>query len=274
MTTKSLGKEGFIWFIGVVEDRNDPLKLGRVKVRIYDFHTSNKALMPTEEIPWAIIMMPGYSPSSSKVGISPTGLTIGSTVIGFFMDGNDANQPVVIGTIHGIPGKVVANHDVSPVARETNNIVKQYDSLEPGSAYNAKYPYNKTFQTEGGHVVEFDDTPGNERIHVYHKSGTYTEIDKDGRQVDKVVGDHYEIVIKNQVIHIKGNQTIKIDGNVKTLVDGTYTLESKGNMLIKAPRIDFNPDEGGAVIDVTPPPAAQAEPVTEDQVIALSVALG
>jgi len=189
MTTKKLGQEGFVWFVGVVEDRNDPLKLGRVKVRIYDFHTLNKALMPTDELPWAIIMMPSYLPSHNKVGLSPTGLTLGSTVIGFFMDGHDSNQPVIMGTIHGIPGNNNNKHDVTDLARDTNSISKSYDIMEPESAYASKYPFNKVFRTENGHVVEFDDTPGKERIHVYHKSGTYTEIDKDGRKVDKVVDD-------------------------------------------------------------------------------------
>jgi len=233
MTTKRLGQEGFVWFFGVVEDREDPLKLGRVKVRIFDFYSSNKALMPTDQLPWAIIMVPPTNPSFNKVGISPNGLTVGSTVVGFFMDGYDANQPVIMGTIHGIPGNDNKKHDVTELAREVNNLNKQYDSMEPESAYNAKYPYNKVLRTESGHVIELDDTPGKERIHVYHTSGTYTEIDKNGRKVDKIVDNYFEIVLKDQTVHIKGN--------VNILVDGTYTLESKGNMLIKAPRVDINP---------------------------------
>lgn len=241
MSIKSLGQEGFVWFIGVVEARNDPKKLGRARVRIYNFHTENKALMPTDQLPWATIMVPPTSSSYKQVGISPTGLTIGSTVIGFFMDGNDGNQPVIIGTIHGIPNSNEQQHDVKTLTREINDQNKQYDDYEPSTAYAARYPYNKVFSTESGHIVEFDDTPGEERIHIFHKSGSYTEINKDGRRVDKVTDKHFEIVISDQTIHIKGNQEVKIDGNVNILVDGTYTLESKGNMLIKAPRIDLNP---------------------------------
>jgi hypothetical protein len=119
------------------------------------------------------------------------------------------------------------------VAREVNNISKTYDSMEPQSAYRARYPFNKVLRTEGGHVVEIDDTPGSERIHIFHKSGTYSEIDNTGRKVDKVVGDSFEITL--------GNKTVHINGNVNILVEGTYTLESKGNMTLKAPRIDLNP---------------------------------
>jgi len=212
MTTKNLGQEGLIWFIGKVEDREDPLMLGRVKVRAYHYHTENKALMPTAELPWALIMMPPTNPSHNKVGLSPNGLTVGSTVLGFFMDGQDANQPVVMGTVHGIPENNTSKHDVAEPAREINNISKEYDSKEPKSAYDATYPYNKVFRTEGGHVVEFDDTPGKERINIFHKSGTYTEVDKDGRKVDKVVDNYFEIILKNQTVHIKGNYDVFVDG--------------------------------------------------------------
>ena len=40
------GQTGFIWWIGVVEDRQDPLKLGRVRVRCVGWHSENKNLLP------------------------------------------------------------------------------------------------------------------------------------------------------------------------------------------------------------------------------------
>ena len=230
MTTKSIGQEGFVWFIGRVEDREDPLQLGRVRVRIMDFHPESKSLVPTDQLPWAQILLPSTNPSFEKVGLSPVGLTIGTTVFGFFIDGYDANQPVILGTTHGKVGDV---SDVADTSIGKNSVPKSFDSFEPSSAYAAQYPYNKTFRSERGHVIEIDDTPNQERIHMYHRSGTYKEINKNGNQVDKIVGDHFEITLKNKVVHIKGD--------VAMLVDGTYTLESKGNMLFKAPRIDINP---------------------------------
>ena len=41
----------FIWFIGEVEDRNDPLKLGRVRVRCFGWHSTNKEELPTADLP-------------------------------------------------------------------------------------------------------------------------------------------------------------------------------------------------------------------------------
>ena len=53
-----MGKEGFVWWYGVVEDRKDPLYLGRVKVRCMGFHTDDKSLIPTEDLPWAQVILP------------------------------------------------------------------------------------------------------------------------------------------------------------------------------------------------------------------------
>lgn len=248
MTTQRLGEEGFRWFIGVVEDREDPLKLGRVKIRIINHHSEKQSRIATSELPWAIILNNPTSASFQKVGVSPTGILVGSTVVGFFLDGNDGNNPVIMGTLAGIPGNVIANHDVSLEARETNTIQKQQVGPEPASAYRSKYPYNKVLSTEQGHFVEIDDTPGFERIHVYHRSGSYVEIDQNGRMVTKVVDDDFEVVVKdkqvyvggNANIEVKGNVNLTVDGNMSTQVGGTYTVQSGGNMSFKAPKIDLN----------------------------------
>ncbi len=72
-----------VMFQGVVEDRNDPLKLGRVKVRCFGFHTSDKNSLPTADLPWAHPINPITSASQSGVGDSPVGPVEGTWVIGF-----------------------------------------------------------------------------------------------------------------------------------------------------------------------------------------------
>ena len=109
-----MGKNGFVWWYGVVEDRFDPLYLGRVKVRIIGWHTDNKTPgqgIPTEDLPWADVVSPINSASMSGIGISPTGIVPGTHVLGFFRDGLEAQEPVVLGTIGGIPERL-ANPDV------------------------------------------------------------------------------------------------------------------------------------------------------------------
>ena len=95
--------EQFIWFMGVVEDRNDPLQLGRVRVRIFDQHTGDIDQLPTDHLPWAQPMQSITSAAISGVGTSPTGLVEGSWVVGFFMDGSDRQRPLVMGSLGGIP---------------------------------------------------------------------------------------------------------------------------------------------------------------------------
>lgn len=219
MATLDIGSEGFFWFLGVVEDRNDPLHLGRVRVRIHNHHTDKKSFISTENLPWATIMGSPTSASLGQVGSSPTGIAVGSTVIGFFMDGADKNQPVIMGTLAGIPGNDNNKHDVPAEARGINSINKEYANGEPQSAYRSKYPYNKVIKSESGHVIELDDTPDAERIHVYHKSGAYVEIDPSGRVVVKSTGDMYQMVNGNYTLQVGGN--IKINGSQVNINNGS-----------------------------------------------------
>jgi len=104
-----LGKNGFVWFYGVVEDRHDPLYLGRVRVRCIGWHTDDKTSgsgIPTDDLPWADVINPITSASMSGIGRSPTGMVPGTHVFGFFRDGNEAQEPVVLGTLGGVPERL------------------------------------------------------------------------------------------------------------------------------------------------------------------------
>ena len=103
MAAKFMGKDGFVWWHGVVEDRKDPLFLGRCKVRVLGWHTEDKTLISTVNLPWAYPLMPLTSASQTEVGYSPTGPVEGTWVMGFFRDGEAAQEPVMLGTIGGIP---------------------------------------------------------------------------------------------------------------------------------------------------------------------------
>ena len=85
-----LGMNGFVWWQGVVEDRKDPLALGRLRVRILGWHTEDKNKIPTEELPWAYPIQPITSAAMSGVGSTPLGPVEGTWVLGFFRDGQDA----------------------------------------------------------------------------------------------------------------------------------------------------------------------------------------
>jgi hypothetical protein len=103
-----IGKDGFIWWYGVVEDINDPLKTGRVRVRIFGWHTDNLQELPTKDLPWS---QPGLSPSGSK-SFSPPRL--GDYVMGFFSDGESAQAPVLLSVFPGFETSYDKSKGFSP----------------------------------------------------------------------------------------------------------------------------------------------------------------
>jgi len=298
-----MGKNGFNWFVGVVEERNDPKRLGRLRVRCLGYHTEDLVKLPTADLPWAHVMNPITSATVSGVGQSPLGAVEGSWVVGFFQDGTDAQMPVIIGTLPGVPselpGKVEigddgkypgkgfqdyknANYpkyketDVNRLAvntksgeegetnphpsltirradRTTNMGRADFDEVqsfmsnldnqtiagddgtsfnEPAIPYDATYPYNHVYESEGGHIREMDDTPGKERIHERHASGTGYEIHPDGTKVTRVKKDNYDLTTGDHFAHIKGNQSTTVDGGVRVFVnadastdDQNYTIQ-------------------------------------------------
>ena len=98
-----MGQDGFVWFIGCVESRNDPAELGRVQVRCLGYHTENKEDIPTADLPWAHVMHPATDPAVQGLGNSPSFLVEGTWVVGFFQDAKDKQQPIVMGTLPGYP---------------------------------------------------------------------------------------------------------------------------------------------------------------------------
>ena len=301
-----------VWFFGVVEDRNDPIKLGRVRVRCHTWHTEDRTLLPTASLPWAQCIQPVTSAATSGIGRSPTGLVEGSWVFGFFMDGQSAQKPMIMGSLAGIPteepdftkgfnglfpdilgepdiprhargeteSNLIANDGVLPtklvnrklrdrqyeskIQSKTNDVFEAVaptvqgiddkggtDYLadspkwnEPNPRYGgetagtnlaaaeSQYPWNHVHASESGHVFEIDDTSGAERIHQYHRTGTFVEIQPNGTRSTKVVGKDYEIVISDKKVFIQGNMTVSIDGDAKMLVKGNHYTEVAGDQYV------------------------------------------
>jgi hypothetical protein len=114
-----IGKDGFVWWIGQVAPasvwRNEKSKPDagenkkgagspswayRCKVRIIGYHTFDGGVLPDDELPWAHVSV-GAETGSAQGSVGQTmRLTGGETVFGFFIDGDDAQQPVVVGCLH------------------------------------------------------------------------------------------------------------------------------------------------------------------------------
>jgi hypothetical protein len=367
------GKDGFIWWHGVVEDRKDPLMIGRCRVRILGWHTADKAELPTRNLPWAQAIMPITSASQTNAGEAPVGPVEGTWVMGFYRDGELAQEPVMIGTMHGIPadfakqntgfndsrldvkdgdrhtiteqggaksgggtislmgwpyppkklefkdGKEVTITEYTNEQRQaltgkslyprqknepttsryargeadesaktetegifasknknltksrilsefipTANLTKNVPNMtaapyaklidtqlftieaktelnQPPSPYAAVYPFNHVYESESGHLIEVDDTPTKERLHWYHRSGTFTEFHPKGIRTDNTTGHRYNMVTGNQESIIGGTEKkvvsngdsfTKVGASKHTVVGQDYVVTTDGGDII------------------------------------------
>lgn len=283
-----MGLDGFVWWYGVVENRVDPLKLGRCQVRIFNWHTEDKALIPTADLPWAHPIFPlnATAPYAPKEG---------DWIMGFFMDSESAQYPVMMGVVPGIPEiatqpdkgfadprsaeilsrfprppasrsyaegtgvtiteksaaerypnilnqpttpNLARNEDLSGsfIEERKNNVSKAVPTAlddtwdEPATEYNPVYPFNKVSISESGHIHEIDDTPGKERLHTAHRSGTFEEIYPNGSRVTKVVKNDYQIIMADENVLIMGTCNITINGKAKLYIKSDYDVKVDGDM--------------------------------------------
>ena len=179
------------WFLGeVVNVKDDPLKLGRVRVRVHGVHDDIDNIKDAD-LPWAQIVVPVTQGVHDGKG-QYLGILKGTQVFGVFLDGQNSQLPMVIGTV--------------PKEGDENDKAEE------------NYPHNKVYQTETGHYKEYDDTEGKERIKEYHTSGTYYEIDKDGNMtIDTTESGARTITIKaSGQINVTA-PVVNVNGNVVKL---------------------------------------------------------
>ena len=103
---------------------------------------------------------------------------------------------------------------------------------QPTSDFNAQYPFNQVYESESGHIKEFDDTPGAERIHEYHRAGTFYEIDHAGNKTDYVKGDRYDISMHDNYVYVKGRVVETYDNEVLNRCNDRLDLSAKWKMQI------------------------------------------
>ena len=103
---------------------------------------------------------------------------------------------------------------------------------QPTSTFAAQYPFNNVYESESGHIKEFDDTPGAERIHEYHRSGTYNEVNADGTKVDYVKGDNYDIRIHDDYMYVKGKVMHTFDDEVYIRYNDRADISAKYKLQI------------------------------------------
>lgn len=261
MSESGIGIQSPLFFVGVVEGNVDPRLEGRVQIRAFNVHGTVHQIA-SQDLPWAPVLN----------GIIPP---LNAWVIGLFVDGRDAQQPIVIGVIptqmnvevdpettgwgiiaandHGLLSQGSRSSDfgqpsISRLARGEYIEDTYVPSLEatretavpvagsnetwdePGAAYSAKYPFNKVMETAAGHSIEVDDTPGSERIMVYHRSGSYVQIDSRGTTTHKSVSDRFDVNEANLHVFVGGSAKVTVEQDAHLLVGGHMYQEVMGDM--------------------------------------------
>ena len=89
----------------------------------------------------------------------------------------------------------------------------------PENTYSTTYPYGHVYESESGHILEFDDTPDKERILLYHHSGTETEITADGTKNEVNKDSTHTITEKDNKVYIKGSSDLTIGGRHKIMLN-------------------------------------------------------
>jgi hypothetical protein len=255
---------------GVIEDNNDPMFLGRCRVRIMGIHTPDIEEVPTDTLPWAEVIAPSLFGNMSGIGVSSVPLN--GTWVWLFLDNNEEQHPVVIGTTMGI-SKVagdatkgfsdpdglfpmsdrldesdfnrLARVDAEKLAETVHQLIidNKAESVTAGGDSGAvvdftekdstndasEYPNVTVIETQSGHVIEIDDTIDNERIRIYHTTGTYTEMLSDGSTTTKIIADEEKFVVGDKKTLVEGNKIENTVGNVDIETSGNNTEHVVGD---------------------------------------------
>ena len=241
------------WFIGVVKNLNDPIKMGRVQVRIHGVHGEDLEQVPDEKLPWAQVLTPVTEGGVANLG-NFLGIQKDARVFGIFLDGKNSQMPMVMGSLpHSVKAEsdagrkteVTTNVNAQGTTADTESVDRPVDKIDLESdkeeqeiidepqqtnIYKPEYPHNKVTQTTSGHIIEIDDTPDAQRIHIYHKSGTFIEMQPNG----DVVTQH-----ANGFRSVTGNDKLYASGDVIWNVEGDITFSSLKNISFNAKK-DFN----------------------------------
>ena len=147
LKTNFLGKDGFRWWIGQVAPEaaqgNQINQIGstwgcRLKVRIYGYHPADITELADEDLPWAQVLLSSQGGSGKANRARSIRISPGDTVMGFFLDGDDAQLPVILG--------IFANTGYYASTEEYKS------PFQPFTGYTSKIKPNNEFiaKNEGG----------------------------------------------------------------------------------------------------------------------------
>lgn len=168
MSLKTIGLEYYgdetRWFIGIVESVDDPLRMGRVRVRIFGVHSDNHSDIPQSALPWAQVVAPITHGGTSGRNGTPTGIKPTAQVFGIFLDGKHSQLPLVLGSVPKVDGPASNPH-------VANGFGNSNRSGQPGQALVA---LNGSVVNGGGRPVgtmTFEGGSNNEKVYNLLEEG-------------------------------------------------------------------------------------------------------
>jgi len=218
---------GFAWFTGVIEDIDDPMEMGRYRVRCYGYHNADKSPekgIPTEDLPWAMTMLPVTSASMTGIGQSATGLLCGTWVIGFFREGINTQDPVIMGSIPSMFSKKsdpsVGYNDPDGIYPRSNFVEEnEVDTPRPArDAYILAQPY---ISKEDNRQTEIETaTPPRVPSVSPDKADTYYErLTWENHKLEEIIGPAYP---KNHTVETESGHIIEHDDTPNAERISTY----------------------------------------------------
>lgn len=240
-------------FMGVVQAAEDPTYAGRLKVRCFGFHPpvdNAGSGVPTEFLPWAVLL-------NNTLGAveSPTPKP-GELVFGFFLDGRDAQFPMVIGSIPayaiGSLNNAWAEANDETIARAPRGTSQPWHSGMDVEATNFPAAQGMPLRINdatGASSVQFpapelggragsslnSNAYGGSHVYagehttMYHDSGTVVQISKKGDVIIQSLGDKYESST-NSAERVEENKDVMVQGKYNVRVMGNCNLTVAGNM--------------------------------------------
>ena len=156
-----IGRDGFRWWIGQVapegaqgEQINGGGWGNRRKVRIMGYHPYDTTELPNEDLPWAQCMLPTTTGTGAGNNATNVKILPGDSVFGFFMDGDNAQIPVIIGAFGRTDQVPSAGFEspFKPFTGYTSKIKNDGTNLKAnqtneGTADTQKSPYHLPTQT-------------------------------------------------------------------------------------------------------------------------------
>jgi hypothetical protein len=191
------GLDNFIWWLGVVENRNDPMALGRCQIRFYGFHSDSLTDIPSADLPWAL-------PAQSLNAHTFSTPKESDVVFGFFADGKSKQIPIMIGIIPGYPST-------------PNNTGVGYNDLRSASDLNAapRPPKSRKYNTDGTGIIITENT--NTKTLAYPRSYQLfnTSISS--------LATNLNIPANSETVDVMLDRTKNLDLNVNTSIGKTWS---------------------------------------------------